>query len=163
MATGNVDLRAQDLLAALNNNLDQKFFSVSRNQAKQLFSQLNKQQSVPIMRLGFSDETELDCVIALDKSEHDGELSFGEFRQDLATMMLSIKDRLDENASLNIMESDNGEFLFNIPGIVDTEHSTRILVCGFTQNSPGKATIKLMYLNPALYAEAIRASKENFS
>jgi hypothetical protein len=157
---GNVDLQAQDLLAALNHNLDQKFFSANRNQAKQLFNQLNDEQAVSIMRLGFSDDTEIHCQLALDKSEHQGNLSFSNFRKHLAMMMLGIKKRLDEKAPLNMMESDNNEFLFNIPGIVQSEETTRILVCGFTQNGPGNATIKLMYLNPEHYAEALDSAPQ---
>ena len=50
--------------------------------------------------------------------------------------------------------------LFNIPGVLNSEEGTNVIVCGLRQTAPGHVTIRLMYLNPEGYAEAAIAGRE---
>lgn len=161
MSNSVVELQSVDLLAALNQNLDQLFFLADRTLAKRQYLALSEGKTVPIMKLGFSDNSEMHCSLALDHSEYVGKLNFSGFRKNLAMMMLGIKERLENELPLNLMNSPTGEILFNIPGIVKGEESTNIMVCGLKQTSGSQAAIKLMYLDPAAYDEALSQAQAN--
>ena len=158
MSNNAVELKSEDFLAALNRNLDLHFFLSDRTQAKQKFSQLKNGEKLPIMKLGFSDQSELECSLVLDHSEYVGKVNFGAFRKHLAMMMHGIKTRLESDAELNVMRDASGQVLFNIPGIVRDEKSTNVLVCGLAQTTASEANINLMFLNPDAYDQALKDS-----
>ncbi len=161
MSNSAVELKSEDLLAALNHNLDHQFFLSDRTTAKQRFSVLKQGDELPIMKLGFSDDSEVHCTLSLDHSEYVGKLNFGGFRKHLAMMMHAIKNRLDNSQPLNVMRDASGQVLFNVPGIVRDEDATNVLVCGLVQTNANEAKINLMFLNPDAYDAALAATQSN--
>jgi hypothetical protein len=153
-----VELKSEDLLAALNRNLDVHFFLSDRTLSKQKFQTLKEGNELPLMKLGFSDESEIHCDLCLDYSEYVGKLNFSSFRKNLAMMMHAVRNRLDAGAPLNVMRDSSGQVLFNVPGIVKNGNQTNILVCGMAQTSHDKARINLMFLNPDDYESALSSA-----
>jgi len=149
-----VNIKSEVVLGAINHNLNTQFFVEPRDIAKASFNLLQKGESMPLMKFEMGDKGEVFCELELDASEHVGKLNFGKFRKVLAMMMIGIQQRLEANESLNPMTSDNGELMFNVPGVLKSEDSTNIMVCSFRQLAPGMASVRLMYLNPTAYAEA---------
>ena len=160
MTSGSAQLSPAVLLGAMINNLDHQFFLADRSTAKQAFHKIEDGSQVPFMKLGFSDNTEIQCLMALDSSEFRGKLNFGRFRKNLAMMMHTIKECIEQDAPLNQMHSDTGEVLFNLPGIIHEGDTVNVMVCGLNQVTAGQAIVKLMFLDPDAYQGAIAAARE---
>lgn len=163
MSFQEINLDPAQFLAALNDNLNNRFYAQSRSNAKILFQQLLEGEAQPFMRIGVADSGDIVCDLLLDHSEHVGKISFSQFRKALAMMMLNIKERVDAQRPLNLMTSENGEILFNIPGVLQGADATNVMVCGVAQSGPGRATAKLMYLNPESYVQAAAATATSAS
>lgn len=161
MATGSAKLEPTILLGALITNLDHHFFTSDRTNAKKKFQSLHTGGSEPLLKLGFSDQSEIQCTLCLDYSEYNGKLNFTKFRNNLAAMMLAIKETLEQKRPLNQMHSETGEILFNIPGIVQSGKDTNVMVCGLQQIAAGKITFKVMFLNSSAYIESIEEARKN--
>ena len=157
MSHEQVTIQPKALLAAINENLNRYFYADSRDSSKQLFKILLDGQSTPFMKINMGDSGEIYCELKLDTSLHLGKLNFSKFRKGLAAMMLGIHTRLEADDALNVMNSQNGDTMFNIPGIYQDEEETNVLVCGMNQTGPGLACISLMYLDPGQYVEAVVA------
>ncbi len=158
MSFQEINLDSAQFLAALNDNLNNRFYAQSRANAKTLFQQLVEGEAQPFMRIGVADAGDILCDLTLDHSEHVGKISFSKFRKALAMMMLNIKDRVEAQRPLNPMVSETGDILFNIPGVLQGADATNVIVCGVSQTGPGRATAKLMYLNPEAYVQAAAAT-----
>ena len=75
--------------------------------------------------------------------------------------MVGIQERLDADEPLNAMRSNQGEVLFNIPGVVkDKDGQFNILVVAFRHLGPGLSTVRLMYLDPKQYSQAVQQAAE---
>ena len=109
---------------------------------------------MPLMKLEMGDDDELLFELELDTTEYVGQLNFSKFRNILASMLVNVHHRLEAQESANPMRSDNGELMFNIPGVFNSEGTINIMVCSFRQLAPGLSLVRLMYLNPEAYAEA---------
>lgn len=158
MSFQTIDLDPAQFLKALNDTLDNRFFTASRQESKMLYQRLVDSQTEPFLQIGVAEQGEVICDLMLDYSEHQGDISFSRFRKNLAMMMLNIKERIEAEKELNPMVSDTGEVLFNVPGVLNEDDETNIMVCGFAQAGPGRAVVKLMYIDPAAYVEAASAS-----
>lgn len=149
-----VNLKSEMVLEAIKANLNHQFFVESRDHAKSIFNQLIDGKRLPLMKFEMGEAGEVFCELELDDSEHIGKLNFGKFRKGLAMMLLGIHQRLEANESVNPMSSSTGELMFNIPGVLKSEDSVNIMVCSFRQLAPGLSSVRLMYLDPAAYAQA---------
>lgn len=163
MSFQEISLDPVQFLAAFNDQLNNRFYAHSRADAKILYQQLVDGEPEPFMEIGAGDSGEVICNLVLDHSEHVGKLSFSKFRKGLAMMMLNLKNRIDEEKSLNPMSSDSGEVLFNVPGVLESAGDTNVIVCSFSQAGPGRATLKLMYLNPESYVQAAAAVSDQLA
>jgi len=157
MAQNQISIEPQTLLAAILENLNIQFFADSRDEAKLLFKAIQGDDIVPFMHMAVRSGGEVHCNLTLDSSAYVGKLNFGKFRKILASMMMGISQRLENKEELNILNSDEGDLLYNIPGIVQDEDGLNILVCGLSQGLPGRASINLMFLDPTQYTQAAEA------
>ncbi len=156
-----VSLPPKLLLAAINRNLDYHFFGESRDSAKQMFKAVMKGETCPFMKIDTGESGEVYCELSLDSSLYVGKLNFSKFRKSLAMTMVGIQERLDADAALNAMRSDQGEVLFNIPGIVkDKDGQFNILVVAFRHLGPGLSTVRLLFLDPKQYSQAVQHAAE---
>ncbi len=156
-----VSLPPKLLLAAINRNLDYHFFGESRDNAKQMFKTIMDGEPCPFMKIDTGDSGDVYCELSLDGSLYVGKLNFSKFRKSLAMTMVGIQERLDADAPLNAMRSDKGEVLFNIPGIIkDKDGQFNILVVAFRHLGPGLSTIRLMFLDPKQYSQAVQQAAE---
>jgi len=156
MSFQDVSLDPKLLLNAVNENLNRHFYVGSRDSAKQLYKIIAGGKNAPFMRIDLGEAGEVFCELALDSSLYVGKINFSRFRKSLAMMMLGIKQRIEADQKLNAMGSNQGEIMFNIPGIVKDEGQLNIMVCSFKSLGPGLATVRLMYLAPEQYAAAAK-------
>ena len=161
MSNQDVSLPPKLLLGAINNNFEHHFFNQSRESAKIVFQSLLKGEQCPFMRIDMGDAGEVQCELSLDTSLYVGKLNFGKFKKLLATMMIAIKERIEADAPLNALNSKHGEIMFNIPGIVkDQDGRFNVMVTSFRQLAPGLSSVRLMFLDPQQYADALQLASQ---
>ena len=160
MSYQQVSLNPTLLLDAVSENLNRHFFADARDSSKTLYKAICAGKPAPFMRIDTGEAGEVFCELSLDSSLYVGKLNFGKFRKTLAMMMLGIKTRIENDQPLNAMTSQGGEIMFNIPGIVNEENQTNIMVCSFTPMGPGLSTVKLMFLDPDQYETAVKQASE---
>ena len=158
MSSGQLQLQGKDMIVTIAEHLNHLFYLSGRDEAKRAFKTIHEGNETPLFKLNTHKKndpskitSEVACFLTLDASEHQGALNFSKFRQGLASMILGIQDRVENDKNLNIMRSDSGEMLFHIPGVLSEDGETNILVCGVAQSAPGKVQIKLMYIDPSNY------------
>ena len=160
MSYQEVSLNPKLLLAAVNENLNRHFYAESRDAAKSLYNAISEGAPAPFMRIDTGEAGEVFCELALDSTLYVGKLNFGKFRKALAMMLLGVKTSIENDKPLNAMNSDTGEILFNIPGIVREDDQMNVMVCSFKPMGPGLSTVRLMYLDPDKYAAAAQQAAD---
>ncbi len=164
MSHQQVSLPPKLLLAAVIQNLDHHFFGESRESAKIMFQAILKGEPSPFMKIDTGESGDVFCELSLDTSLYVGKLNFSKFRNSLAMMMVAIKERLQADAPLNPMNSEQGDTMFNIPGIVkEADGQFNVMVASFRQLGPGLATVRLLFLDPDQYAAAAQLAAETAS
>lgn len=151
MANDQISIPPRKLVSAILENLNIQFFADTRSDAKLLYQAIINNEQVPFMHMAVRSGGEVHCNLTLDCSCYLGKLNFGKFRQSLATMMLAMSNLLDTDQEPNILSSEKGDMLFNIPGVFETDGNTNVLICGLAQTAPGRADISLMFLDPSQY------------
>jgi len=159
MSNTSVNLDPSQLLTAISLNLDSQFYAASRDHSKRLYSDIEGGETMPFLQLNTKRSGDINCNLQLDSTQYTGKLSFSKFRKAMAVMLLGIKTRIDENQPLNMLTSEQGDIMFNIPGVIQNKDGTNVMVCGLRQMQPGLMTIRLMFLDPVQYqAEAQRVA-----
>ncbi len=159
MSNTSVNLDPSQLLTAISLNLDSQFYAASRDHSKRLYSDIAGGETMPFLQLNTKRSGDINCNLQLDSTQYTGKLSFSKFRKAMAVMLLGIKTRIDENQPLNMLTSEQGDIMFNIPGVIQNKDGTNVMVCGLRQMQPGLMTIRLMFLDPVQYqAEAQRVA-----
>jgi hypothetical protein len=142
------------LLVVMTDVLHRTVLSVPRAQAKAIFREIEKGGVAALVRLQLEDNTELLVQLSLDASEFVGTLRFSVFKQGLDAMLHTIAARLaSKSEDLNLFtDESSGQRLFLLPGVVQDEGQTHVLVMAMSDN-PQKAalTICLQYLDPAQF------------
>ena len=155
MSNEEVKLDPKALLTAMHNNLNTQFFSDSRNDAKQLYKAIADGKQVPFMRIATQEHGEIVCHLNLDHTQYIGKLNFGNFRKALALLLKRVAEKLSDDENLNMLNSEQGDTLFNIPGIIESEKNVyNVLISGLRQHAAGQMTIRLLFLDPSQYAAA---------
>lgn len=158
-----MNIKESDLMSAVNAGLNACFYDASREVSKQIFNEINSGKQVQFMKMSATNGNEIHCDISLDASQYDGKLNFSKFRRGLAVMMMAIAQRIDAGESLNMLSSETGDIMFNVPGIVKSGDVINIVVAGFRQTDPGKGLVRLMYLEPNNYVETAQRSREGLN
>ncbi len=156
MSNQAIDLDPSKLLSAISANLNSQFYVASREHSKRLYYDLADGKPMPFIQLKTESSGDINCYLQLDSNEYTGKLSFGKFRKALAVMLLGIKNRIEADESLNILSSEQGDILFNIPGFLQNADGTNIMVCGTRQVEAGSMTVRLMFLDPVQYEAQVR-------
>ena len=156
MNNTSVNLDPSQLLTAISLNLDSQFYAAKRDHSKRLYSDIADGRAVPFIQLNTKRSGDINCKLQLDATQYTGKLSFSKFRKAMAVMLLGIKTRIEEKQSLNMLTSEHGDIMFNIPGIIQNKDGTNVMVCGLRQAGPGAMTVRLMFLDPVRYQEEVK-------
>ena len=152
-----VDLSARELLTALVNNLQARFFEAPRLDAKQLFIAIQGGREIPFMEIRLPEvDDSLDCLLALDETCYAGTLNFSRFRQALRALMARVAGAFqDPDAVPNTFVSADGQSsLFNMPGITEHDGQVNILLTGVHQRQPGQVVLRLVFIDPGVLESA---------
>ena len=154
MNTGKIELQPEQMLTAIFNNLNEHFFKVPKNESKHRFRELERGMQVSFLRISEPNHGELKCELALDHSEFVGKLNFRLFRNALASHLRRIAGKITNKEELNIFTNEQtGDMIYHIPGVVENGDTINILVTGIEQRAVGKATVRLMFLDPDHFSQ----------
>jgi len=147
-----VSMQPEQLLSLAVQALQGGFYAAQRNDARQLFKEIEKGKKTELFKLKLNNGREIQGNICLDKSEFIGKLGYSNFRAALGVMLSRSTEKLQEKQELNILSSEQtGEMLFNIPGLVEENGQANVLVLAVSQHSPGDLLLRLMFLDPAQF------------
>ena len=136
-------------MTAVYNNLNKRFFEATRNDAKQLYMAVRDGRGIPFMAIVIPDKGDINCSLALDQSQFVGKLNFTFFRRALASHLQRIAEKLGAHEDVNMYTNEaNGDKIFNLPGLVETNNAVNILVTCIEQREAGSMTIRLTFLDP---------------
>ncbi len=159
MATNELNIGPDKILAAVAEHLHQAIFASSKTESKQVFNHLNAGKTLPLLEISSSTRGSVVGTLALDSSEFVGKLNYSAFRDALASHLQQAVDKLAGEEKLNILTSEEtGAILFHIPGVINIEGQFNILVSAIEQRKAGELLIKLMFINPANYETLTAAS-----
>ncbi len=157
MTNQSVSLNPNQLLEAFIQNLNSLFFAVARDDSKRQFQLIHDGERVPLMRIDMQEAGEIHCELGLDRSEYQGKLNFAKFRKSTASMLSVISKRLENQERVQHLSSEQGEMLFNLPGITDDEKDgINVMACSIKPLAPGLMLLKLMYMEPKQYQDALK-------
>lgn len=136
-----INLSANVLHQALLNSPDKK--------ARDFFKALKQGKTIKPGTLTLGEGVEAPLKIALDYSEFKGPgFNFDIFVAALHAMLQRISARLKAKEDLNVMSSETGSFLFNLPGMVERDGHVNILVMSLDFSVVKEITLRLMFLDP---------------
>lgn len=155
MSYQQIDLEPARILMAVTENLNRFFYENSRDESKKLYQYLEEGKQMPFMKIDAGDAGEVFLELSMDRSEYVGKLNFGQFRKNLAMMMLGIKNKVEAEEEIRHLSSETGDMLFNIPGIVKNKDIVNVMVCALRPLAPGLINLQLMFLNPEQFDQAV--------
>lgn len=154
MTKQSVSLKPEQLLSISAQALYKTFFETTRDQSKQIFKDLEKGKTSSLFTMKITNGQEIQGKLSMDKSEFVGKINYSSFRSALEIMIKRIADKLNKKEDLNIFTNeDTGELVFHIPGFVETDGQTNILVLGVVQRTPGVILQNLMFLDPSQFVK----------
>ena len=117
--------------------------------ARGFFKTLKQGKTIKPGTLRLGKEVEAPLEIALDYTEFKGPgFNFDIFVAALHAMLQRISVRLKAKEDLNILSSDSGSFLINLPGMVEHDGHVNILVMSLDFSVAKEITLRLMFLDP---------------
>ncbi len=155
MKTSFLDLPPRDLLIAIHNNLNQRFFADEKAASKRLFRSLAHGTEAPFIAISTKESGQIRSVLRLDMSDVIGKLNFKMFRAALAAHLYRIDQALEAGDDCNVFVSqeDSRSFIYNLPGVTNENGHVNALVSGVEVDGPGTFVVYLIYL-PVELAEA---------
>jgi len=140
------------LLTAVVNLLHRSIVDVNRTQAKNIFSSLEANKIVGLVRLKMESGNTLDTELEMDATEFVGDLKFGVFRNALTSWMANAIDQLKAEKGLSTLNNEErGETLFNIPGPVVNDGQLNVMFLSMFQPVPGRLRLRLMFVEPSQF------------
>ena len=155
MNTEFLDIPPRDLLIAIHNNLNQRFFADDKAASKRLFRSLAHGTEAPFIAVSSEGSGQVRSVLRLDMSDVIGKLNFRMFRAALAAHLYRIDQALEAGDDCNVFvnQADSRSFIYNLPGVTNENGHINALVSGVEVDGPGTFVVYLIYL-PVELAEA---------
>jgi hypothetical protein len=139
------------------NLLHKAFIDANRTEAKNLYRSIAEGALVKLTRVQMEDKSTLGVNLSLDQSEFHGKLNYGAFRASLGALIGNVGQTLKEEKDYPVFsgEGDSGSIIFGITAVTAEGEQPNVMVLGTdTQAADASVTLRLMYLDPAQFAEA---------
>ncbi|MFK8030091.1 MAG: hypothetical protein AB8G18_07610 [Gammaproteobacteria bacterium] len=148
MSTHFLDMLPKDLLVAIHNNLNQRFFADDKAAAKRLFKLLAHGTDAPFIAISSEQSGQIKSVLRLDLTAFSGKLNFRIFRAALAAHLYRIDQALEAGGDCNIYvdEEDSSRLVYNLPGVTDINGHVNALVSGVEVVGPNSFIVNVMFL-----------------
>lgn len=144
-----LDINLIEMVNLSANVLHQAFLSSPDDKARGSFKTIKQGKVIKPGTLSIGKELEAPLEIALDYSEFQGPgFNFDIFVAALHAMLQRISAKLKAKEDLNMMSSETGSFLINLPGMVERDGHVNIMVMTLDFSVAKQITLRLMFLNP---------------
>ncbi len=131
------------------------FLSGPRDRAKQVFKKLKQGNSVEVGTVNMGPLKNAPFRLTLDYSEFKGPgFGFDSFSAALTSMLRHTESAFREKKDLNaLMKDDQSEFvLAALPGIVQHEGQTNVMMMNFSFSQRPDINLKLMFVEPSQFS-----------
>jgi hypothetical protein len=147
--TKNIDINLVEMTNLCANVLHQAFLSSPDKNARDLFKSLKQGKPISPGKLRLGEEMQAPLKLALDYSEFKGPgFNFDIFIAALHAMLQRISAQLKAKEKLNILHSETGSFLLNLPGVVERNEQINVLMMAMDFSKPKEVTLSLMFFDP---------------
>lgn len=148
--------REKFLIIAIN-LLHKTLVEAARTEAKNAFKVLTEGKALALSNVRMEDQSIVRFDVQLDDSEFVGNLNFGAFKTSLALLISNLLEALQAQKNVPVFTAqDSSEMLmFGVTAVTYEDKQPNVMVLG-SDSGTGQATValKLMYLDPAQFAEA---------
>lgn len=143
-----LDMPPRDLLVAIHNHLNQRFFAEDKSAAKRLFKLLVHGTEAPFIAINSQGSGQIKSVLRLDLSAFTGKLNFRFFRAALAAHLYRIDQALAQGDDCNVFvdQENASRFVYNLPGVTDVNGHVNALVTGIEVTDPGSFVVNVLFL-----------------
>lgn len=136
-------------LTAAANQLHEAFIAASRVQSKRSFARIHGGAVLDLRRMRLEDGSMLAFRVALDCSEYRGRIGYTPFRKALTVLLGRLAERIRLRADVaTYTNQETGAVLFWVPGVIQEEGRTNVLLLGFEQPEAGVAILRLQFVDP---------------
>jgi len=138
------------------NLLHRAFIESARTDAKNMFRQVSGGEAVHLSTVQLEDKSTSRFELSLDQSEFRGKLNYGAFRASLASLIANITQTLRDEKDFPVFNAqENADtMIFGITAVTVEQDTPNVMVLGAEMGGQGGATtLRLMYLDPAQFAE----------
>lgn len=155
----NINLNLVELVNLAAKLLHQMFLAAPKDKAKPLFKAIKGGELVPLGTMTIDQQLKANLMLALDYSEFVGPgFNFDVFRAALQAILQQISEKFKVQGDMNVMNSDDGQVLIHLPGMIDMKGQLNVLILSFELANLKETVIKLMFVDPSQY-DAYRKDK----
>ena len=151
MATENPDINVFKLVEFGAKILNSGFISGSRDRAKQEFKKLKQGNLVEVGTVSMGQIADAPFKLQLDYSEFKGPgFGFDSFSAALTSMLRHTDSAFKAKKDLNVLMNDEQTELVlgALPGVVQHEGQTNVMMMSFSFSNPPDVILKLMFVEP---------------
>jgi len=155
MTTENPDINVFKLVEFGAKVLNSGFISGSRDRAKQEFKKLKQGNLVEVGTVSMGKITNAPFKLQLDYSEFQGPgFGFDSFSAALTSMLRHTDSAFKTKKDLNVlMNDDQSEMVLGaLPGVVQHEGQTNVMMMSFSFSQPPDIVLKLMFVEPSQFS-----------
>ncbi len=138
------------------NVLYRHFIEAGRPQAKRLYRVIREGHVAGLSKLRMEDDSTMQFQLSMDHSEFGGHLGFGAFRGGLEILLGNLGRALQDGREISVFNTQErpDSMLFGITGVTVEGDQTSVMVLGAdVGETAGVVTLRLMYLDPAQFAD----------
>jgi hypothetical protein len=147
-----IDINLVELATLSSNILQQILIKAPKNKAKPLFKDLKAGKAIALGSITLAEKLELPLKMDLDYSEFRGPgFNLDALKMSVETMLHQVMTRIRAKQDLNVMTSETGTALLHLPGAIQINEQTNVLVMAFDIGQAKQITLKLMYVDPTQY------------
>jgi len=157
MATENPDINVIKLVEFGAKVLNSGFLSGSRDRAKQEFKKLKQGNVIEVGNVSMGQITNAPFKLQLDYSEFVGPgFGFDSFSAALTSMLRHTESAFKAEKDLNVLMNDEQSemVLGALPGVVQHEGQTNVMMMSFSFRQPPDIILKLMFVEPGQFSFA---------
>jgi len=148
----NIDINLVELVNLTAKILDQLFIRAPKDKAKPVFKDIKQGKAFPLGNVTLQELIESTISLDLDYSEFRGPgFNFDAFALALRGILGQVSQKLQTKTDLNIMTSEQGTILLNLPGMIQIGDQLNVMVMAFDLGALKNISIKLMFVEPDQY------------
>lgn len=162
--TQSKSLTADKFLKVSINLLSRALLEANRTEAKKTFRDLEEGKTVALTQLQMEDKSLVRFDLALNASQYQGRLNFGNFKLGLTLLIANAIEALKEPEKIRTYrnERDPNSVLFGVTAATAEDGKPSVLVLGAdSRSSEASVLLQLSYIDYQQFEDALKTAAES--